>query len=58
MGYECLSKIYWIILPQGDTLEKFFEDFPSVKREITMAFLEQSNYLYDKLPALRHWDTI
>lgn len=28
-------------LAAGDTLDEFLDDFPSVKREIVMAFLEQ-----------------
>ena len=28
-------------LAAGDTLDEFLDDFPSVKREIAMAFLEQ-----------------
>jgi uncharacterized protein (DUF433 family) len=35
-------------LASGDTLDEFLEDFPSVKREIAMMFLEQIMVMIDE----------
>jgi hypothetical protein len=38
----CLCRRCWIISKPGDSIDEFLAGFPTVKRELVVAFLEQA----------------